>query len=61
MTLDEARRELGIDASATSDEARRAYLRGIKVRKPETDPDGFRRLREGCGRSSSSCRSSCWR
>jgi hypothetical protein len=46
MTLDEARQELGIDASATSDEARRAYLRGIKIRKPETDPEGFRRLRE---------------
>jgi hypothetical protein len=46
MTLEEALKELGIDASATPEEARRAYLRGIKVRKPETDPEGFRRLRE---------------
>jgi hypothetical protein len=46
VTFDEALRELGIDASATPEEARRAYLRGIKVRKPETDPEGFRRLRE---------------
>ncbi len=46
MTLDEARRELGIDASATPEETRRAYLRGVKIRKPETDPEGFRRLRE---------------
>ncbi|HEY0552623.1 MAG TPA: J domain-containing protein [Thermoanaerobaculia bacterium] len=46
MTLDEARAELGIDPSASSDEARRAYLRGVKTRKPETDPEGFRRLRE---------------
>ena len=46
MTRDEALRELGIDASATPEEARRAYLRGIKTRKPETDPEGFRRLRE---------------
>jgi hypothetical protein len=46
VTLDEALRELGIDAAATPEEARRAYLRGIKIRKPETDPEGFRRLRE---------------
>jgi hypothetical protein len=46
VTLDEARAELGIDAAATPEEARRAYLRGIKVRKPETDPEGFRRMRE---------------
>jgi hypothetical protein len=46
VTLDEARAELGIDPSASPDEARRAYLRGIKTRKPETDPEGFRRLRE---------------
>ena len=46
MTLDEALQELGIERSASPDEARRAYLRGIKTRKPETDPEGFRRLRE---------------
>ena len=46
MTLADAIYELGIEPSATPDEARRAYLRGIKTRKPETDPEGFRRLRE---------------
>jgi hypothetical protein len=46
VTLDEARAELGLDAAATPDESRRAYLRGIKTRRPETDPEGFRRLRE---------------
>jgi tetratricopeptide (TPR) repeat protein len=46
MTLEDALQELGIDAAATPEEARRAYLRGIKIRKPETDPEGFRRIRE---------------
>lgn len=46
MTLDEALRELGIDRSAMPEQARRAYLRGIKAHKPENDPQGFRRLRE---------------
>jgi hypothetical protein len=46
VTLDEAFAELGIDRDATADQARRAYLKLLKVRKPETDPQGFMRLRE---------------
>jgi hypothetical protein len=46
LTLDEALRELGVEAGATPDQIRRAYARGLKTRKPEVDPDGFRRLRE---------------
>jgi hypothetical protein len=46
MTPAEALRELGIEAGATPEAIRRAYLRGVKTRKPETDPEGFRRLRE---------------
>lgn len=45
VTLDEALAELGIDRDADSDGARRAYLRLLKTRKPETDPEGFMRLR----------------
>jgi len=46
VTLDEALRELGVGVDATSDQARRAYLRLLKTRKPEVDPQGFKRLRE---------------
>ena len=48
MELKEALVELGLDPADRHDEAtvRRAYLKGVKVRKPETDPEGFRRLRE---------------
>jgi hypothetical protein len=48
MELKEALAELGLDPPGPHDEAtiRRAYLKGVKVRKPETDPEGFRRLRE---------------
>jgi hypothetical protein len=46
MTPVEAFRELGVGPSATPDEIRRAYLRGVKMRKPEVDPEGFRRWRE---------------
>jgi len=46
VTLDEALSELGVDRAAGADGARRAYLRLLKTRKPETDPDGFMRLRE---------------
>jgi hypothetical protein len=48
MELKEALVELGLDPADRHDEGtvRRAYLRGVKVRKPETDPEGFRRLRE---------------
>jgi hypothetical protein len=45
VTLDEAFAELGLDPDAGSDGARRAYLRLLKTRKPETDPEGFMRLR----------------
>lgn len=46
MTLDEALDELGVGADAGPEEARRAYLRLLKKRKPEVDPEGFMRLRE---------------
>jgi len=46
VTLGEAFAELGIDLDASPDQARRAYLRLLKTRKPEVDPQGFMRLRE---------------
>jgi chemotaxis protein histidine kinase CheA len=46
VTFEEALAELGIAADAAPDQARRAYLRLLKTRKPETDPQGFMRLRE---------------
>jgi hypothetical protein len=48
MDLAEALAELSLEADSPHDDAsiRRAYLKGVKVRKPETDPEGFRRLRE---------------
>jgi hypothetical protein len=46
VTFAEALAELGIDISAGPDQARRAYLRLLKTRKPEVDPSGFMRLRE---------------
>jgi hypothetical protein len=46
VTLGEAFAELGVAADTRPDLARRAYLRLLKTRKPEADPDGFRRLRE---------------
>lgn len=46
MTHNKALQELGIERSASPDEARRAYLHGVKTHKPDTDPEGFRRLRE---------------
>jgi hypothetical protein len=46
VTLDEALAELGVDRETSADAARRAYLKLLKVRKPETDPQGFMRLRE---------------
>lgn len=38
--------ELGLAAGTPSGELRRAYLRAVKQRKPEVDPEGFRRARE---------------
>ncbi|NTX04098.1 hypothetical protein [Myxococcus sp. CA040A] len=46
MTLEEARGELGVAAEAEPDLVRRTYLRMLKTRKPEVDPQGFARLRE---------------
>lgn len=46
MDFDDALRELGVDADPGDDTVRRAYLRQLKTRKPETDPQGFARLRE---------------
>lgn len=46
MSLDEALALLGVETSATPEEVRRAYLRKIRHRKPEVDPEGFQRLRE---------------
>ena len=46
MTLTEAWKELGVDPGADAETVRRAYLRLIKTRKPESDPAGFQRARE---------------
>jgi hypothetical protein len=45
LSFDEALIELGVDAKATAEELRRAYLRLVKTRSPERDPMGFRRVR----------------
>lgn len=46
MTIEEAFEEIGLPPGTGPDEIRRAYLRKLKTRKPEVDPEGFRRLRE---------------
>ena len=46
MDIDDALEILGLDPSADRLTAKRAYLRQVKVHKPELDPDGFRRARE---------------
>lgn len=46
MDFEESLRELGVDADPGDDTVRRAYLRRLKTRKPETDPEGFARLRQ---------------
>lgn len=45
LTFDDALLELRVDAKASADEIRRAYLRLVKTRSPERDPIGFRRAR----------------
>src|SRR5687767_7082178 len=51
MTLDDAFTVLGVEAAATEDEVRRAYLRLVKKHRPETDPTGFQRVREAYDRA----------
>ena len=46
MSFDEALAILGIDRSVGKKGARRAYLKLIKVHKPDRDPVMFRRIRE---------------
>lgn len=46
MTYDEARKLLGLAPGDGGREVRRAYLRLLKVHRPERDPEGFKRLRE---------------
>jgi hypothetical protein len=46
VTLTEAWQELGVEPGADAETVRRAYLRLIKTRKPESDPAGFQRARE---------------
>lgn len=45
LSFDDALLELGVEANASADEVRRAYLRLVKTRSPERDPMGFRRAR----------------
>lgn len=45
MTLEEARKLLGLDGSTDLSAARRAYLRAIKQHPPERDPEGFQKVR----------------
>ncbi|HET9450978.1 MAG TPA: hypothetical protein VFO83_08860, partial [Aggregicoccus sp.] len=46
MTLQEALRELELTSPVEPRAIRSAYLRLLQVRRPETDPQGFMRLRE---------------
>ncbi len=48
MDFEEACRELGIDAEAPPDagELKRIYLRGLRTRNPERQPEAFRRWRD---------------
>ena len=46
MLREEARQVLGVEAGATPEEVRRAYLRAVRSHRPERDPEGFRRVRE---------------
>lgn len=46
MTLEEALKELGLERIDRAEEVRAAYLRLLRHRKPEQNPEGFRRLRE---------------
>lgn len=46
MTLEEALKELGLERIDRAEEVRAAYLRLLRERRPEQNPEGFRRLRE---------------
>lgn len=46
VTLEEALKELGLERIDRAEEVRAAYLRLLKQRKPEQNPEGFKRLRE---------------
>ncbi len=46
MTFAEALGELGLTSGAAPEAIRAAYLKLLRVRKPDRDPEGFRRLRE---------------
>ncbi len=46
MAIEEALAVLGLGPDASGEQARRAYLGRIKAARPETDPEGFMRLRE---------------
>ncbi len=52
MTFDEALQELGVTSLVDASGARRAYLKLVKTRKPESDPAGFQRAREAWERIS---------
>lgn len=45
MTDEEARALLSVGAGASKQEVRRAYLKCIKVNKPDRDPEAFQRIR----------------
>lgn len=46
MTREEASRELGVEVGATAQAVRAAYVKLLRERKPDKDPEGFQRLRE---------------
>lgn len=45
MNTSDARALLGVDPEAGPEAIRRAYLRACKKHRPETDPEGFQRVR----------------
>lgn len=46
VELREAYEKLGVEPGTEPKKARRAYLKLLKVHKPETDPEGFKAIRE---------------
>ena len=51
MTFVEALGELGLEAGASPEAIRAAYLKLLRVRRPDRDPQGFQRLREAYERA----------